>query len=134
VSDSPSSPEERPPHLVELPELDERGRALFVHDGRPYAAFTVGEEVVVIDGSCPHRGGPIGEGVVRDGVVVCPWHWYAFDLRSGRCTTAAQAPLRRHPVERAADGRRVALLSTPVRPSWSALLRAHARDGAPPGP
>ena len=119
--------------LVELPELDDRGRAVFDHRGRRYAVFTVGGEVVVTDGVCPHRGGPIGEGVVRDGAVVCPWHWYTFDLRTGRCTTAAEDPLRRHPVERV-EGRLVARVSPPRAWSWSSLLRAHARDGAPPRP
>jgi nitrite reductase/ring-hydroxylating ferredoxin subunit len=33
---------------------------------------------------CPHLGGPLDGAVVRDGCIVCPWHGYRFELRSGR--------------------------------------------------
>jgi len=33
---------------------------------------------------CPHWGGPLDEGEIADGAVVCPWHGYRFDLTSGR--------------------------------------------------
>jgi len=32
---------------------------------------------------CTHRGGPLHEGKVEDGCVVCPWHGSAFDVRDG---------------------------------------------------
>jgi nitrite reductase (NADH) small subunit len=37
----------------------------------------------VLDGVCPHEGGPLGEGIVEDGKVVCPWHGYPFDVHTG---------------------------------------------------
>ena len=37
----------------------------------------------VLDGVCPHEGGPLGEGSIEGGRIVCPWHGYAFDLQSG---------------------------------------------------
>jgi nitrite reductase/ring-hydroxylating ferredoxin subunit len=37
----------------------------------------------VLDGTCPHEGGPLGEGMIEGGRVVCPWHSYAFDPRTG---------------------------------------------------
>ena len=33
--------------------------------------------------SCAHLGGPLSEGTLKDGSVVCPWHGSAFDLDSG---------------------------------------------------
>ena len=39
--------------------------------------------IAVLDGTCPHEGGPLGEGSIEDGRVVCPWHGYAFDVRTG---------------------------------------------------
>ena len=59
---------------------------------------SVGGELHVTDGACPHNGGPLAEGLVRDGVVTCPWHWYAYELATGRCRTAAGYELRRYPV------------------------------------
>jgi nitrite reductase (NADH) small subunit len=32
---------------------------------------------------CLHRGGPIGQGVVEKGKVVCPWHGWAWDPKTG---------------------------------------------------
>lgn len=44
---------------------------------------------------CPHAGAPLSDGPIREGVVVCPWHGWAFDLKTGahaanpRCTLDA---------------------------------------------
>lgn len=115
--------------LVALPDLDADGRGAFAHEGRAYAVFTIDGQVVVTDGTCPHKGGPIAEGVLRDGAVVCPWHWYAFDLATGVCRTADEVSLRRHRVVEV-DGRLHARVSTPRRRPWSEVLRAHARGEA----
>src|SRR5450432_623146 len=42
---------------------------------------------------CPHRGGPLADGLVGDGTVVCPLHEWRFDLvtgetRNGTCGLA----------------------------------------------
>ncbi len=122
-----------PAELVPLPELDEHGRATFIHRGRVFAVFSHEGEVVVLDGRCPHKGGPLGEGVLRDGAVVCPWHWYRFDLRDGRCLSADEDAVRRYRVVEQ-DGRRFAMLEVTLVRSWAERLRAHARgDDAPAG-
>src|SRR5258705_11524041 len=36
-----------------------------------------------ISNVCPHQNGPLGEGVVRDGYLECPWHGYQFDPCTG---------------------------------------------------
>jgi nitrite reductase (NADH) small subunit len=74
-------------------------------EGRAYA---VGTEVVAVfrlrDGGiravsaiCPHRGGPIADGLADLRVVVCPLHQHAFDLATG-CSTTGQPPLTVYPV------------------------------------
>ena len=86
-------------------------------------------ELHVTDGACPHNGGPLAEGLVRGGVVTCPWHWYSYELATGRCRTAAGYELRRYPVV-FVGGRPHAALPAPAPPrSWSEILRAHARQG-----
>jgi nitrite reductase/ring-hydroxylating ferredoxin subunit len=35
--------------------------------------------------TCPHRGGPLGEGDLLGNDIVCPWHFWAFDVRTGEC-------------------------------------------------
>lgn len=55
---------------------------------------------------CPHLLGPLGDCEVADGVIQCPWHGYAFDIRSGRCANGRSLRLRRPPrvVVDGADG------------------------------
>ncbi len=36
-----------------------------------------------LDNQCPHRGGPLSEGMIEAGKVVCPWHAWAFDPATG---------------------------------------------------
>jgi nitrite reductase (NADH) small subunit len=55
----------------------------FVVNGHPYCVANVDGTIGVLDGVCPHEEGPLSEGSVEAGRVVCPWHGYAFDIRSG---------------------------------------------------
>jgi nitrite reductase/ring-hydroxylating ferredoxin subunit len=74
------------------------------------AVFNVGGEFYAIDNSCPHRGGPLGEGELEDCIVTCPWHEFRFDVRTGKCIdTGYELPdprfsLRSHRVEKGDDG------------------------------
>ena len=36
-----------------------------------------------LENTCPHRGGPLGQGWIEGQAVVCPWHSWAFDTRTG---------------------------------------------------
>jgi len=36
-----------------------------------------------MDNVCVHRGGPLGQGVVADGKVICPWHGWQYDPKTG---------------------------------------------------
>jgi nitrite reductase/ring-hydroxylating ferredoxin subunit len=51
--------------------------------------------VSAYSGICPHLAGPLLEGEIRDGHVVCPWHRYAYDLESGECRTIPGKPWSR---------------------------------------
>src|ERR1044071_6850369 len=51
--------------------------------GRPYAICHVGGAVHALDGVCLHRGGPLGQGQIHEGRVVCPFHLWEFDCRTG---------------------------------------------------
>ena len=52
--------------------------------GRVVALFHVGDAFHALDGVCPHAGGPLGEGHLKDNVVTCPWHGWQFDVTTGR--------------------------------------------------
>src|SRR5579872_7140895 len=36
-----------------------------------------------LDNTCLHMGGPLGEGTIENGKVVCPWHGWAYDPATG---------------------------------------------------
>lgn len=48
------------------------------------ALFRRGGSVFALGDACPHMGSPISDGYVDGASVVCPWHGWVFDLRSGR--------------------------------------------------
>lgn len=97
-------------------------------DGRSFAVFDVDGVLRVTDAVCPHNRGPLDQGWVRDGTtLVCPWHWYRFDLDSGVCATNPDYRLRTYPVHDR-DGVPVADVGEPPAAlSWAERLRAHAR-------
>jgi nitrite reductase/ring-hydroxylating ferredoxin subunit len=43
----------------------------------------VNGEISAMDDICLHRGGPLGQGVIEDGKVICPWHGWAWDPKTG---------------------------------------------------
>jgi nitrite reductase (NADH) small subunit len=118
--------------LVPLDRPAEQTQWTFSHAGRSYAVFEVGGELRVTDGTCPHNGGPLAEGLVRDGVVTCPWHWYSYELDTGRCRTAAGYELKRYPVVLVGGRPHASLPAPEPTRSWSEILRAHARQGGAP--
>ena len=59
-----------------------------------------GAEVVAFQEFCTHRYGPLSEGKLQDGEVICPWHCSRFDTRTGAvCDGPAKVPLRTFPVQ-----------------------------------
>ncbi len=58
-------------------------KAVQVED-RDIVVVNVDGELFALDGRCPHQGGPLGRGRLEGGAVVCPWHAWKWDARTGR--------------------------------------------------
>ncbi len=72
---------------VALTELGD-GQLLVGHaNGEAVLLARRGDEIFAVSATCTHYSGPLGEGLLVDGTIRCPWHHACFDLRSG-------APLR----------------------------------------
>jgi nitrite reductase (NADH) small subunit len=48
-----------------------------------YAVCNVDGELHALEGVCPHAGGPLGEGALHGDTLVCPWHAWEFNCRTG---------------------------------------------------
>jgi nitrite reductase (NADH) small subunit len=68
-------------HVDEIP-LGE-GRT-FAVDGEQIAVYRLRDgSLRAIGAVCPHRGGPLADGLSDDDIVVCPLHGLTYDLRTG---------------------------------------------------
>ena len=60
------------------------GKGIVVNvEGKQLAIFRYQGEFFALDETCPHRGGPLHEGLIQEGVVACPWHLWQFNLKTG---------------------------------------------------
>ena len=69
------------------------------------AVFRTGDDrVYALDNACPHRGGPLAEGIVHGASVTCPLHAWVFDLETGKAQGADSGAVATHPA-RVIEGR-----------------------------
>lgn len=73
------------------------GRSITI-DGRRIAIFRAAGGWYAIDAVCPHRGGPLADGIVCDRAVICPLHDRRFDLETGAAMTTGDGVVA-HAVE-----------------------------------
>lgn len=65
-------------------ELPDEGEAReFLAGGTLVCIANINGAYTAMDNVCVHRGGPLGQGIVLDGKLVCPWHGWAFDPQTG---------------------------------------------------
>ena len=82
--------------LDELPEGI--GRAFMV-GMRSIAVFrTRAGTVHAVENKCPHRGGPLADGIVAGHQIVCPLHAWRFNLANGECRENASCSVQRFSV------------------------------------
>jgi nitrite reductase (NADH) small subunit len=71
-------------NLCDRHDLPPEGQAReFSVAGRTLCVATIAGKPLALDNVCPHRGGPLAEGTVENGKIVCPWHQFEFDLATG---------------------------------------------------
>ncbi|HTZ57145.1 MAG TPA: Rieske (2Fe-2S) protein [Acidobacteriaceae bacterium] len=55
----------------------------FSAGSRPLCIANVDGVIRALDNECPHRGGPLAEGMIENGRLICPWHAWSFDPATG---------------------------------------------------
>jgi nitrite reductase (NADH) small subunit len=71
----------------------------FQLDGKTVALANVGGKLFVINNTCLHRGGPLGEGDLKGQIVTCPWHGWQYDVTTGKLATNPGVGVETYPVE-----------------------------------
>jgi nitrite reductase/ring-hydroxylating ferredoxin subunit len=83
---------------IEVSRLAEREG--FYHKlecGREIAFFLIDEIIYAIDNKCPHMGMPLHEGAIVDKrVLVCRYHQWKFDLKTGTSTFAPNIYVKKY--------------------------------------
>lgn len=95
-----------PPHteatwiaVAKLDDIPVRAARVLHTDSHRIALFrTSNDEVFALEDRCPHRDGPLSEGLVHGDQVTCPLHQMVFELRSGQAVYPDEGCVKRFPV------------------------------------
>ena len=64
------------------------------------AVFRTGDdEVFALDDRCPHKGGPLSQGIVHNKRVTCPLHNFVIELASGNAVAPDEGCAHSHPAK-----------------------------------
>ena len=72
--------------------------------GRAVCLVRTADGYGALDNHCPHQGGPLGDGQLADGYLICPWHAYEYDPVSGLPPPGFKDAATAYPVEERPDG------------------------------
>ena len=88
-------------HVKDIPRLGAR----VVHkNGTDIAVFRIaGDRIYAIEDRCPHKGGPLSQGIVHGERVTCPLHDWAIDLAKGNAVAPDQGCVTTYAVRIAGD-------------------------------
>ena len=79
-------------------ELPRSGQAReFSAGSRTLCIANIDGVIRALDNECPHRGGPLAEGMIEQGKLICPWHAWSFDPATG-ATEYSQERVAVYPV------------------------------------
>ena len=86
-------------------DIPRQGARVVATAGGDVAVFrALGDAVFALQDRCPHKGGPISQGIVHGHAVTCPLHNWVIDLASGEAAAPDRGCAPRVPV-RVQDGR-----------------------------
>jgi nitrite reductase/ring-hydroxylating ferredoxin subunit len=81
-------------------ELPGEGEAReFEVAGKTICVANVNGTCSAIDNVCLHMGGPLGQGYVEGGKVVCPWHGWDYDPHTGQLANDPKTKLNVYPLK-----------------------------------
>src|SRR6187399_2226029 len=98
--EDPKSKSENPVRVCALDELPiGLGRAFSVA-GRVIAIFRTRKgKIFAVDNRCPHKNGPLAEGMLAGDAIVCPLHAFRYEMPGGECDQPGACAVQTHPTE-----------------------------------
>jgi nitrite reductase (NADH) small subunit len=86
--------------IGEISDIPLRGSRCVKTPHMTIAVFRTGEhEVYAIENRCPHKGGPLSEGIVHGNSVTCPLHNWVISLETGKALGADDGAVRTIPLK-----------------------------------
>ena len=81
--------------IGQLSDIPKRGaRCVTTPMGKNAVFRSANDQVFAIDDECPHRGGPLSQGIVHGTQVTCPLHNWVFSLETGQAQGADEGAVR----------------------------------------
>ena len=81
----------------ELPAINQARE--FVLGGKEICVANINGTCSAMDNICLHQGGPLGQGMIEEGKVVCPWHAWAYDPKTGQAAHSSAAKVAVYPLK-----------------------------------
>jgi len=107
--------------LCRLDDIPRLGARVVRFDKQAIAVFrTSSDKLFAVLDRCPHRGGPLSQGIVHGSCVTCPLHDWVIDLESGEARGPDEGRVERFPVRLEAD---IVLLGVPTVAISSTSIR-----------
>ena len=83
--------------LKEIPRLG--SRVVRTASGDIAVFRTENDQVFALDDRCPHKGGPLSQGIVHNRRVTCPLHNFVIELESGKAVAPDEGCTHSHPAK-----------------------------------
>lgn len=89
-----------------IDDIPRQGARRIRNYGKNIALFrTSDDRIFALEDSCPHKNGPLSEGIVHDDCVTCPLHNWVISLATGKAQGADEGESAVYPVTM--DGERI---------------------------
>ncbi len=84
----------------ELEEIPKRGARVVTTPQGDIAVFrTSDDQVFALRDHCPHKGGPLSQGIVHDHKVTCPLHNWEIALDTGEAVAPDEGCVAKYPIK-----------------------------------
>ena len=81
-------------------DIPRRGARCVASPRGRIAVFRTGDDqIFAMDDRCPHKGGPLSQGIVHGNSVTCPLHNWVISLETGKALGADEGAVRTIPIK-----------------------------------